>query len=168
MAEPEAWLRGPVEGVSSQLQPVAHALLQAQEDLREWIPSLTLATLWSSPGSAAPVGFHLLHLEGSLDRLLTYARGEPLSEAQREALERERSGRWRPGATELLARVEEGIDRALAQVRGTPDVELDRVREVGRARLPATTRGLLFHAAEHTTRHVGQIITTVKALAAPG
>jgi len=32
--KPEVWLRGPVEGVPALLQPVAHALLQAQEELK--------------------------------------------------------------------------------------------------------------------------------------
>jgi hypothetical protein len=35
---------------------------------------------------------------------------------------------------------------------------------VGRAKLPATTLGLLFHAAEHTQRHVGQLMTTLKVV----
>ena len=39
-------------------------------------------------------------------------------------------------------------------------------REVGRARLPSTVLGLLFHGAEHTQRHVGQIITTAKIVGA--
>jgi hypothetical protein len=33
---------------------------------------------------------------------------------------------------------------------------------VGRARLPSTVFGLLFHVAEHTQRHAGQAITTAK------
>jgi hypothetical protein len=28
--------------------------------------------------------------------------------------------------------------------------------------MPSNVRGLLFHAAEHATRHVGQMITTAK------
>jgi uncharacterized damage-inducible protein DinB len=164
MAEPEAWLRGPVEGISAQLQPVAHALLQAREDLREQIPSLPQDEMWGTPGGAASVGFHLVHLAGSLDRLFTYARGEALSPEQRAALERERTGSWRPAAGELLNWVEMGFDRAMEQLRSTPDSVLDLPREVGRARLPATVRGLLFYGAEHTTRHVGQVITTLKIM----
>lgn len=164
MAEPEAWLRGPVEGISAQLQPVAHALVQAREDLREHVPGVPRDDLWRSPGGAASVGYHLVHLTGSLDRLFTYARGEALTPEQRVALDRERTGAWRPDAAELLARVEAGFDRAFDQLRATADPQLDQPREVGRARLPATVRGLLFHAAEHTTRHVGQVITTLKIM----
>jgi hypothetical protein len=37
-------------------------------------------------------------------------------------------------------------------------------RHVGRARLPSTVIGLLFHGAEHTQRHAGQVATLVKML----
>ena len=95
-----------------------------------------------------------------LDRLFTYARGESLSETQREALMRERD----PGAGshELIELACAAIDRALDQLRNTPSSSLLDARAVGRARLPATVLGLLFHGAEHTTRHVGQLITTLK------
>jgi hypothetical protein len=56
------------------------------------------------------------------------------------------------------------IDRSLAQLRNTdPDRLLD-AREVGRGRLPSTVLGLLVHAAEHSTRHLGQAITTARIL----
>jgi hypothetical protein len=38
------------------------------------------------------------------------------------------------------------------------------VRQVGRAQLPSTVLGLLFHAAEHAQRHVGQLVTTSKVI----
>jgi uncharacterized damage-inducible protein DinB len=57
------------------------------------------------------------------------------------------------------------IDRALAQVRNTSEASLLEVRRVGRAGLPSTVIGLLVHAAEHTTRHVGQAITTARIVA---
>jgi uncharacterized damage-inducible protein DinB len=38
----------------------------------------------------------------------------------------------------------------------------DEIRPVGRAALPATVLGLIVHAAEHTSRHTGQFITTLK------
>jgi len=52
------------------------------------------------------------------------------------------------------------IDVAMEQLRVTPRESLLEDRKVGRAGLPATVLGLLFHAAEHTTRHLGQAITT--------
>jgi hypothetical protein len=39
-------------------------------------------------------------------------------------------------------------------------------RGVGRAQLPSTVLGLLFHAAEHTQRHAGQVATTRRVVTA--
>lgn len=39
-------------------------------------------------------------------------------------------------------------------------------RSVGRAQLPSTLLGLLVHAAEHTQRHVGQLLVTARILLA--
>ena len=46
----------------------------------------------------------------------------------------------------------------------SPRESLLEPREVGRLRLPSTTLGLLFHAAEHATRHAGQALTTARIL----
>jgi hypothetical protein len=86
MAEPEAWLRGPLDGIDPVLMPAAHALVQAGEDLQQAASDLTVEQLWVTPGGAASPGFHLRHIAGSIDRLLTYARGEQLNEAQRQAI----------------------------------------------------------------------------------
>lgn len=161
MSKPEVWVRGErVDGISPALQPVAHALLQAMEDVEHAASGLSDDALWMKPGGAASTGFHLRHLAGSLDRLTTYARGEQLSDAQLAALRAEQE----PGAPadEVVAHVLATIDRALDQLRATPDASLDEPREVGRGRLPSSVRGLLYHAGEHTTRHAGQAITTAK------
>jgi uncharacterized damage-inducible protein DinB len=157
---PEAWLRGPVEGIEPLLMPAAHALIQAREDLERVAGGATVEHLWQRPGGAASAGFHLRHIAGSLDRLYTYARGESLSDAQRAALARESTPG--AGARELVDAASESIGRALEQLRRTPREVLLEPRAVGRAGLPATVLGLLFHGAEHTTRHVGQLITTLK------
>lgn len=160
---PEVWLRGSVEGVADQLQPVAHALLQVLEDVDRVAAPLTEALLWCEPGGAASVGFHLRHIAGSVDRLFTYARGEPLNEAQRATLAAEKqAGVPRPTAAELISLVRAIVERALHQLRCTELTGLHTPREVGRARLPSTVLGLLFHAAEHAQRHTGQIIATAK------
>ena len=163
MSRPEVWLRGErVEGIGAALQPVAHALLQAMEDVESAASGLSVGELWTKPGGAASAGFHLRHLAGSLDRLTTYARGEPLSDTQMAALRAEQE----PGASAegLLGLVRTTIERALDQLRTTPDHALDEPREVGRGRLPSSVRGLLYHAGEHTSRHAGQVITTVKVV----
>lgn len=163
MSEPEVWLRGPVEHVAPLLQPVAHGLLQCRLEVRGTLPSLTPAELWARPGGAASVGYHARHAVGSLDRLLTYARGEQLSETQRAALASEGRADVRDGIQDaLVAEFDAAVERALAQVRRTEPATLLEQREVGRARLPSTVLGLLFHAAEHTQRHVGQLVTTAK------
>ena len=165
-SQPEAWQRGPVPGIPDQLQPVAHALIGAVEDVSTAVDGLTAAQLWCSPGGAASIGFHLMHLAGSTDRLFTYARGEGLNAAQKDALAAERTlGEPHPTADALLQAWRETVDRSLEQLARTADVELGSARGVGRMAMPSNVRGLLFHAAEHATRHVGQIITTAKILA---
>src|SRR5512142_2892671 len=99
-SEPEHWLSGPVPGVPAELQPVAHALLQARDDLAAAAAPLTAEQLWTSPGGAAPVGYHLVHAAGSLGRLLTYARGQQLTAEQFDELKAEK------------AAAERGLDRA--------------------------------------------------------
>lgn len=161
--KPEPWLRGPLPGISESLQPVAHALTAAHEDVVAALDDLNPSQLWAQPGGAASIGFHLLHLAGSTDRLLTYARGETLSERQRADLAAESTfPEPLPAAHNLLRAWQYVVEQALLQLGQTPEETLGRPRLVGRAQLPSTTRGLLFHAAEHAQRHVGQIITTAK------
>jgi uncharacterized damage-inducible protein DinB len=160
----EAWLRGPIPGIDPAVQPVAHALIQALEEIEQVVIRLDPSILWSRPGNAASIGFHIRHMAGSLDRLLTYARGEVLSEAQREALRKEREPDPDVGPAELLGELAGGIQQALAQLERTRPEELDTPRRVGRAGLPSSVRGLLHHAGEHTARHAGQVITTARVL----
>lgn len=161
-ALPEAWLRGPVDGVPALLQPVAHALVQALEDVEREVTGLSREQLWTAPGSAASIGFHVRHATGSLDRLFTYARGEALSDAQRDALAQEKAPARDVDAVALIERLRTQVDAALAQLCATDVATLADHRAVGRAGAPSTVIGLLFHAAEHTARHVGQVITTAR------
>ena len=165
MDTPEAWLRGPVEGIDPILMPVAHALIQAREDVEALVGRVPESAVWERPGGAASIGFHVRHLGGALDRLFTYARGESLSDAQRAALK----GEAAPGdpAASLGDVVRETgaiIDQSLAHLRALTRDRLLEHRAVGRAALPSNVLGLLFHAAEHCTRHAGQAITTAKVL----
>ena len=143
--------------------PAAHALAQTREDIERATAGLEADDLWARPGGAAPVGFHLRHVAGSIDRLLTYARGEMLTQGQHEALAREQSpGAPSESAGALAQQAVAAIDRAIEVMRTVPVATLDHPRSVGRAALPSTVLGLLFHIAEHTQRHTGQIITTAK------
>jgi uncharacterized damage-inducible protein DinB len=161
---PEVWLRGPIPDIIPDLQPVAHALLQAQEDVQRFTEGIGPDALWTEPGKAASIGFHLRHMSGALDRLMTYARGEPLSDAQREALDVEKLRTPDVDVEILQTMLYDTIDRALAQLRSTAREELEHARVVGRAGYPSTVRGLLHHAGEHTARHAGQISTTMRVL----
>ncbi len=115
------------------------------------------------------MGFHVRHAAGSLDRLFTYARGEALSAEQLDFLAVEATPGSPPAeGVDLVAAFERQVDRALDQLRSTPDSMLLEARGVGRLQLPSTVLGLLFHAAEHTQRHVGQIVTTARIVQSVG
>lgn len=160
---PEPWLRGPLPGVPAHLQPAAHAFVMAREDVEAAVAGLSDAAIWASPGGITSIGFHLAHLAGSTDRLLTYARGTALDDEQKAALGRERMiAVERPPLARLLDGWRTTVDRAIAQLAATDPATLGDARAVGRAQLPSTVLGLLFHAAEHASRHTGQIVTTAK------
>jgi uncharacterized damage-inducible protein DinB len=162
---PEPWLRGPVSDVPSLLQPAAHAFIMSREDVETAAFGLTVDQLWNEPGGIASVGFHLAHLAGSTDRLLTYARGEALSDAQRKTLAGERTlSTERPALADLITAWQQMVGKALDQLASTPDAALLQPRLVGRQQLPSTVLGLMFHAAEHASRHTGQVVTTTKLI----
>ncbi len=161
----EVWLRGPIPEIPQLLQPVAHALLQATEEVERAIASFNDIYLWHKPYGMASVGFHLQHLSGVLDRLFTYARGESLSTLQLQALQQEGSAPTpATTATELVTAFQEQVKRALKQLQETDEKRLTEHRGVGRQQLSSTVLGLLFHAAEHTQRHVGQLLVTATAV----
>ena len=165
---PVYWLEGPVEGIPLLLQPAAHALLDARDDCRAAAASLTLEQTWQRPNNAAAsVGFHLRHLAGSLDRLISYGQGQELTEAQQKYLAEEKTdpSPLIPPAV-LLAHVDQTISRALDAYRQTDEGTLLQERLVGRARKRSNVLGLFFHAAEHTQRHTGQVVTTAKIISA--
>ncbi|MDR6195460.1 DinB family protein [Siphonobacter sp. SORGH_AS_0500] len=159
----EVWLRGPLPDMPVLLQPVAHALLQAREELAELTQDFPSVRLWERPSELASPGFHLQHLTGVLDRLYTYARGEALTETQLEYLRAE--GLATDVRTEeLVQRFNTQVEKALEQLRQTHPDQLTQVRGVGRAQLPSTVLGLYVHSAEHTMRHVGQLLVTIRVL----
>ncbi|MGC4050605.1 MAG: DinB family protein [Paludibaculum sp.] len=160
----EPWLSGTLGEYHAVVRAVLHGLQQAQEDIEDWTDDLIDEELWLQPSGLAPVGFQLRHISGSIDRLLTYARGEQLSAEQLAILKAEMV----PGAgrAELMAEVEQTFAGAAAQVRATDPGTLTEARGVGRKALPTTVGGLLIHTAEHTQRHVGQLIVTVRVLRA--
>ena len=160
---PEVWLRGPVENIPSLLQPVAHALLQAREEVNELLNDFPNELLWEKPAGAASTGFHLQHLSGVLDRLFTYAEGSQLDKEQLAALKLEGDSlQTKATAADLVEEFNGQVSRALQYLSSFDEQKLTEYRGVGRAQLPSTVIGCLFHAAEHTMRHLGQLIVTVK------
>lgn len=156
-------MRGPVEGIPPLLQPVAHALLQATEEVERMLDGFPQQLLWQRPAGVASVGFHLRHLTGVLDRLVTYAKGAQLTPAQLEYLNKE--GEVSDvSSTDLLLRFRQQVQQTLQYLKTVDQQHLTDFRGVGRKQLPSTVMGLLFHAAEHTMRHVGQMLVTVKVL----
>ncbi len=164
MSQPEAWLLGRVEGVSDALMPVAHSLVQARRELGILQDDLIRTECLASPGGAASIGFHIAHINGSLDRLFSYARGEQLTLSQRNYLKHEDAIAHNTAVNELVMAARDRIDHCLKHLTTIPDEQLYEPRPVGRDELPSTVIGLLFHAAEHTTMHVGQIRTTLKVI----
>ena len=145
--------------------PAVHALLQAREDIEGLVASVPAEHVWRRPGGAASVGFHVRHLGGALDRLLTYARGEMLSDAQKTAARSEAEpGLPAAPLAQVASSAYASIERALEQLRATSREDLLAPKKVGRLGLPSNTLGLIFHAAEHCTRHAGQAISTAKIL----
>lgn len=160
--EQESWLSGALGNVSPMLMPAAHALVQAARDIKSATENLTETQLWAKPNGAPSVGFHLLHVAGSCDRLLTYARGEQLSAEQFERLGAENEADNSANASFLTHKAVAEIENVIEQIRSTREEVLFEKRVVGRKKLPTTVFGLLFHIAEHTQRHVGQTIATAK------
>ncbi len=163
----EVWLRGPIEGVPPTLQPVAHALLQALEELGELRNKVPNQILWERPHGIASIGFHMQHIKGILDRLFTYSMGGSLSEAQFQYLKEEGQELYPDcNYNSLYKSVAEQIQISISHLKTVNTSNLTEVCYVGRSMVPSTQLGLLFHAAEHTQRHLGQLLVTTRILLA--
>jgi len=159
----EVWQRGPVKNIPTLLQPIAHALLQAGEDAEKHTGNMDNKNLWEKPGGVASVGFHLQHIVGVLDRLFTYAEGNALNDVQLEFLKKEGNpGNEAIDSGKLLQGVRDKIQEVLGMLEGTDVASLTAIRYLGRAKIETTKMGLLFHAAEHVQRHIGQLLVTAK------
>ncbi|MBC7615771.1 MAG: DinB family protein [Pedobacter sp.] len=160
----EVWLRGSLPQYPALLQPVAHALLQAREELTELMIGFPEDLLFERLAGLASPAFHLQHLTGVLDRLFTYARKESLRDEQLLHLKKEKDWDKDLSIEKLVAQFDLQVDIALLQLAKTAINELTDIRWVGRDKIPSTLIGLYTHAAEHTMRHIGQLLVTVKVL----
>jgi uncharacterized damage-inducible protein DinB len=162
--QPEVWLRGPLTGIPALVQPVAHALLQAKEEIHEMMNDLPVELLWQRPAEVASPAFHLQHIAGVLDRLFTYAAGLPLSSPQLDYLKSEGVQANSITITSLVDHLDAQIAASLEALKAIDETKLTEPRSVGRMQLPSTVLGLLFHAAEHTMRHTGQLHVTIRVM----
>jgi uncharacterized damage-inducible protein DinB len=160
----EPWLRGTHSGTPAVGRAVLHALDLALDDLAKWTDALTDAEVHSQPLGLTSVAFHLRHIARSTDRILSYAEGNQLSAGQLAALKAEQSGD-EPLAV-LLAEVERSFSTASDRIHVLSTANFDTSRGVGRKQLPTSIGGALIHVADHTQRHVGQVVTTAKVLKA--
>jgi|SRR5579859_1833359 len=164
VASVEPWLSGTHGDVPAVGRAVLHALELAQEDLVKWTAGLTDDEVHSHPLGLPSVAFHLKHIARSVDRILCYAEGSQLSAEQLAALKAEQSEDG--SLAELLAEVEASFSNAAERVRALATADFDTPRAVGRKQLPTSVGGALIHVADHTQRHVGQVVTTAKVLVA--
>lgn len=157
---PEPWLRGTLTEVTAVPRAVLHALELARGDLQHWCESLSDEELNLEFEGIASVAFHLRHIAGSIDRLLTYAEGRELDADQIAALKNEKAA----SATreQLFLGLDASLASAAKRIRALGMGDLEERRVVGIKKLPTTVGGLLIHVADHTQRHVGQAVTTAK------
>ena len=162
--KPEVWMRGPVQGIPALLQPVAHTLLQVNEEIYEMMQYFPDELLWEQPAGVASVAFHLQHIPGVLDRLFTYAQGKELSHTQLKYLSEEGLEDLSIKVDKLVENLDNQIYKSIEYLKTIDPSILTQARTVGRKKLPSTVIGLLFHAAEHTMRHTGQLLVTSRIL----
>jgi uncharacterized damage-inducible protein DinB len=160
----EPWLSGTYEEVSAIARAVLHALDLASDDLAKWTEGLTDTEVHADPLGLTPVAYHLKHIARSAERLLTYAEGGQLSGVQLDALKAENGGT--ETREQLLAEVEAAFSQAAERIRTLASADMNTPRTVGRKRLPTSIGGALIHVADHTQRHIGQVVTTTKVLKA--
>lgn len=155
-------MRGTLTDVPPVQRAVLHAFELAFEDLERWCSSLSEEQLNARPHGLPSVAFHIRHIIGSTDRLLSYAEGKQVTPAQLEYLKSELDSHSE--RDQLFANLHAAFDAYATRVRAfTPD-QYGEARGIGRKQLPTTVAGLLVHVAEHAMRHVGQAITTAKLL----
>lgn len=158
----EPWLRGTLTEVDAPRRQVLHALELAAEDVEKWCAGLSDEEINARPFEIAPVAFHLRHMVRSLDRLLSYAEGTQLSEPQMAALRSELDGG--ASAAAVLAEFRAGMTDAARRIREISPASYEQPRGVGRKMLPTTVGALMIHCGDHTQRHTGQAVTTVKVV----
>jgi uncharacterized damage-inducible protein DinB len=156
----EPWMRGTLTDLDPVIAALLHSFQHAREDLAKWTEGLPDEDICRKYGEAGSVGFHILHIGGSVERLLTYARGEQLNSVQMAELKEEKTAQLT--RAELLAHLDGKLAAAEAFLRTVDPTTFSATRYIGRKQIPVTLGGILVHTAEHTQRHVGEAIVTTK------
>lgn len=165
--QPEAWMRDiHTPGLEPLLQPIANTWIAVTEEMEKALIDFPESHLWKQPANCASVGFHIQHIGGVIDRLLTYAEGKTLADWQFENLKAEENPRANKTCQQLLEVLKKQVDSGVNRLCAFRQEEFTDARKVGRAGLPSSVIGLLFHAAEHSMRHTGQLIVTARVLMA--
>ncbi|HMG87054.1 MAG TPA: DinB family protein [Terracidiphilus sp.] len=160
----EPWLRGTHADVPAVGRAVLHAFDLALDDITKWTGGLNDLEVHVQPLGLPALSFHLKHIARSTDRLLTYAEGGQISSDQLALLKSEQTGC--ETLAELLSEVETSFSNAADRVRVLATADFNTFRGVGRKQLPTSIGGALVHVADHTQRHVGQVVTTAKVIKA--
>lgn len=161
----EVWQRGPIQNVPALLQPVAHTLLEVGEEAHSIMERFPENLLWERPAGVASPAFHLQHIRGVIDRLFTYAKKELLSEEQMDEIIMEGiKGKTLLSIQQMLAQLDNRISTAVEELKNVKPDSLIETRGIGRKQIPTTLLGLYVHAAEHSMRHIGQLLVTVRVL----
>ena len=158
----EPWLRGTLTEVDAVRRQVLHTFELAEDDMEKWCSGLSDAEMNARPFGIAPVSFHLRHMVGAIDRLLTYLAREQLSAEQMTTMR----GELGAGGTtaEVMRFFKDGLADARRRVLLISPGSYEEARGVGRKMLPTTVGALMVHCADHTHRHVGQAVTTSKVV----
>lgn len=163
----EPWLRGTHNDVPAAGRAVLHALELALDDLTKWTAGLSDGEVNAQPLGLSSIAFLLRHIAGSTDRILTYAEGGQLSAEQLATLKAEQGGEGnQEPLAALLSEVEIAFTDAAERIRVLATADLETPRAVGRKQMPTSIGGAMIHVADHTQRHVGQVVTTAKVLKA--
>jgi hypothetical protein len=160
----EVWMRGPISGISPFLQPVAHALLQIDEDIQKQLTDEIEPYLWIRPFEMANIAFHVQHIAGVIQRIVIYSKGEYLTEEELQEIKLEGIQNPEINNEVLKDRLHEVIEQTLTYLKSIDPNTLADERFLGRKKIPTTQIGLLFHAAEHGQRHFGQLLVTIKTV----
>lgn len=161
-APPEPWLRGTLAEVPAVIRAVLHALELAREDVHRWCDPLTDDEVNARQSGLPSIAFQINHIAGSLDRMVTYAEGRELSPEQLHEVEGEVD--FVSPKEPLCRKLDAALERSRQRLLAFSGTDLEQSRAVGRKRLPSSIGGLIVHIADHTQRHVGQVVTTAQVI----